>query len=83
MLVKIKFYEKAKCINGDPTQRKPDHNNPDKDLATEERFAKNRVQTAKPTNHDPNRIFGTPSIRKDIPCPYNNIENKSLTNPNV
>ena len=74
---------KGKCLNGDLTNKKPDFNKPDIDLSTEQRFNKPRVQTAKPVNHDPNRIFGTPSIRKDINCPYDNYEKKSLTNPNV
>jgi len=61
----------------------PNYNNIDKDLSTEERFSKRRIQTARPSHVDQDRIFGTPSIRKDIPVPYKKIEDKSLTNPNV
>ncbi len=74
------IYYVAKCINGDSNLKKNEEKNfPDKDLALEERYGKRRVQTAKPTNHDPNRMFGTPSIRKDIPS----VNFKSITNPNV
>jgi hypothetical protein len=68
----------AKCFSGSSNIEVL---KPDKDLSMEERFSKPRVMTAKPIDHDPNRVFGTPSIRKDLVFNENNY--KSITNANV
>ncbi|MCQ2817698.1 MAG: hypothetical protein MJ252_10575 [archaeon] len=56
----------AKCIFGDPKDIKKEMLEPDKDLGRDFRY-KSKLKNLQPIEHDPNRVCGVASVRKDLP----------------
>jgi hypothetical protein len=69
----------GKCIHGDSNR----NIEPDQDLGRSV-LHKSRLSARQPREYDPNKIFGTPSIRQDLPKNKNisfndlNVDNKFL-----
>jgi len=61
----------GKCIHGDGSLKNDQEMDPDKDLGRSTLY-RSKLSTVTPGNHDPNRAFGVPSVRNDIPKKENN-----------
>ena len=59
------FWNAGKCIFGDPHEINKEAVEPDKDLGRDFRY-KSKIKNLQPIEHDPNQIYGVPSIRRDL-----------------
>jgi hypothetical protein len=55
----------GKCINGDPAEMTSKHVECDPDLGRDFRY-KSKLKNLKPIEYDMNKVFGIPSIRRDL-----------------
>ena len=56
----------GRCIHGDETTVTPNSVEPDIDLGRDHHYA-NKLNTLQPIERDPNKTYGVPSIRRDLP----------------